>query len=108
MTFTFPRISAGIYEVQKNGETVGFIRKLNAAKWCIFDVVDTPQHTSKTLKEAKDACVNLIIFDTFNQEEVVKEDEVVNEELNEKMEGCLTYAVVGNPYAVPTLGEIVF
>lgn len=63
MTFTFPRISAGIYEVQKNSNTVGFIRKVNASKWMVVDVVDTPQHVCKTLKDSKDACINLIIFD---------------------------------------------
>ena len=63
MTFTFPRLSAGIYEVQKDSNTVGFIRKVNATKWMVVDVVDTPQHVTKTLKEAKDACMNVIIFD---------------------------------------------
>ncbi len=63
MTINFTRLSAGIYEVQKNSNTVGFIRKANAAKWIVADVVDTPQHVSKTLKDAKDACINLIIFD---------------------------------------------
>ncbi len=63
MSFTFHRLYAGVYEVQKNNETVAFIRKQNAAKWIVADVVDTPQHVSKTLKEAKDACINLIIFD---------------------------------------------
>ena len=63
MTFTFPRLSAGIYEIQKNSNTVGFIRKASASKWIVVDVVDTPQHVTKTLKEAKDASINLIIFD---------------------------------------------
>ena len=63
MTITFPRLSAGIYEVQKDSNTVGFIRKATASKWIVADVVDTPQHVSKTLKDAKDACINLIIFD---------------------------------------------
>ena len=63
MTINFTRLSAGIYEVQKNSNTVGFIRKANAAKWIVADVVDTPQHVTKTLKDAKDACINLIIFD---------------------------------------------
>ena len=65
MTITFPRLSAGIYEVQKDSNTVGFIRKVNASKWMVVDVVDTPQHVSKTLKDAKDACINLIIFDNL-------------------------------------------
>ena len=66
MTFTFPRLSAGVYEVQKDSNTVGFIRKQNAAKWIVTDVVDTPQHVTKTLKEAKDACINLIIFEELD------------------------------------------
>lgn len=108
MTFSFPRLSAGIYEIQKNGETVGFIRKSNATKWIITDVVDTPQHITKTLKEAKVAAETLIIFDT--QEKVVEEpqQEVVNEELNEKVEGSLTFCSVGDSYGVPTLGSIIF
>jgi hypothetical protein len=63
MTINFNRLSAGVYEVQKNSNTVGFIRKATASKWIVADVVDTPQHVSKTLKDAKDACINLIIFD---------------------------------------------
>ena len=59
----FTRLSAGIYEIQKNSNTVGFIRKATASKWIVVDVVDTPQHVSKTLKDAKDASINLIIFD---------------------------------------------
>jgi hypothetical protein len=63
MTFSFPRVFAGLYEVQKHSNTVGFILKVNASKWLVADVVDTPQHVSKSLKDAKDACINLIIFD---------------------------------------------
>jgi hypothetical protein len=63
MSFNFPRLSAGIYEIQKNSNTVGFIRKASSQKWIVVDVVDTPQHVTKTLKEAKDASINLIIFD---------------------------------------------
>lgn len=63
MTINFTRLSAGIYEIQKDSNTVGFIRKANAQKWIVADVVDTPQHVTKTLKDAKDACINLIIFD---------------------------------------------
>lgn len=63
MTFTFPRLSAGVYQVQKDSNTVAFIRKQSASKWLIVDVADTPQHVTKTLKEAKEACINLIIFD---------------------------------------------
>lgn len=65
MTFTFSRVSAGLYEVQKDSNTVGFIRKVNN-KWVVADVVDTIQHVSKTLKDAKDACINLIIFDVVD------------------------------------------
>jgi len=67
MTFTFPRLSAGIYEVQKNSNTVGFIRKVNTGKWMVADVVDTPQEVTKTLKDAKDACMNLIIFNVLDK-----------------------------------------
>jgi hypothetical protein len=65
MSFTFPRVSAGLYEVQKDSNTVGFIRKVNN-KWVVANVVDTIQHVSKTLKDAKDACINLIIFDVVD------------------------------------------
>jgi hypothetical protein len=60
--FTFPRVSAGVYDVQKNSNTVGRICKQTASKWIVSDLAGTPQHVSKTLKEAKDACVGLIIF----------------------------------------------
>lgn len=98
MTFTFPRLSAGIYEIQKDSNTVGFIRKASASKWIVADVVDTPQHVAKTLKEAKDAVVNLIIFDNSSQEvdetpETEYNDSVevdkVNESLNNKVQGVL-------------------
>jgi ABC-type Zn uptake system ZnuABC Zn-binding protein ZnuA len=105
MPLTFPRISAGIYEVQKNSKIVGFIRKVSTSKWMVVDVVDTPQHVTKTLKEAKDACANLIIFDTNKEQE---SQDVVNKELNEKVEGSLNFYTVGNPYAVPTLDPLAF
>ena len=94
MTFTFPRLSTGIYEVQKDSNTVGFIRKASAAKWIVVDVVDTPQQVTKTLKEAKDACVNLIIFDVVDKTpEPEYNDSVgvdkVNTELNKVLEGSL-------------------
>jgi hypothetical protein len=95
MTFTFPRLSAGIYEVQKDSNTVGFIRKgTSASKWIVTDVVDTPQHVTKTLKDAKDACINLIIFEGVdNTSESVYNDSVevdkVNPELNKVLEGSL-------------------
>ena len=66
MTFTFPRVSAGIYEIQKDSNTVGFIRKAKAS-WIVADVVDTPQHVTSTLKDAKDACINLIIFEVVDK-----------------------------------------
>jgi len=94
MSFTFPRLSAGIYEVQKDSNTVGFIRKASASKWIVTDVVDTPQHVTKTLKDAKDACINLIIFDRVdNTEESDYNNSVevdkVNPELNKVLEGSL-------------------
>ena len=94
MTFTFPRLSAGIYEVQKDSNTVGFIRKASSAKWIVTDVVDTPQHVTKTLKDAKDACINLIIFEVLDKTpEPEYNDSVgvdkVNEELNEVVKGSL-------------------
>jgi hypothetical protein len=94
MTFTFPRLSAGIYEVQKDSNTVGFIRKASAAKWIVTDVVDTPQHVTKTLKDAKDACINLIIFDVVDNTQETEynesvQDEKVNESLNNTLEGSL-------------------
>ena len=63
MTLSFPRVSAGLYEVQKDSNTVAFIRKVNASKWIVADVVDTPQHVSKSLKDAKYAVENSILFD---------------------------------------------
>jgi hypothetical protein len=94
MTFTFPRLSAGIYEVQKDSNTVGFIRKASASKWIVTDVVDTPQHVTKTLKDAKDACINLIIFDVVDKtSEDVYNDSVkverINSNLNKVLEGSL-------------------
>ena len=94
MTITFPRLSAGIYEVQKDSNTVGFIRKASASKWIVTDVVDTPQHVTKTLKDAKDACINLIIFDGVdNTDESDYNNSVevdkVNPELNKVLEGSL-------------------
>ena len=94
MTFTFPRLSAGIYEVQKDSNTVGFIRKASASKWIVTDVVDTPQHVTKTLKDAKDACINLIIFDVVDNTVETEynesvQDEKVSEDLNNTLEGSL-------------------
>ena len=94
MTFTFPRVSAGIYEVQKNSEIVGFIRKSTATKWIVTDIIDTPQQVTKTLKDAKDACINLIIFESIDNNSVdVYNDSVgvdkVNPKLNKVLEGSL-------------------
>ena len=128
MSFTFPRLSAGIYEVQKDSNTVGFIRKAKAssAKWIVTDVVDTPQHVTKTLKEAKDACINLIIFESVdNTPESVYNDSVevdkINSSLNKVLEGSLrTYRQIEGTdefeqvspsefgYAEPTLEPIMF
>lgn len=94
MTITFPRLSAGIYEVQKDSNTVGFIRKATASKWIVADVVDTPQHVAKTLKDAKDACINLIIFESVDSTpaddyNVSVEVDKINPELNKVLEGSL-------------------
>ena len=85
MTFTFPRLSAGIYEIQKDSNTVGFIRKVNATKWMVVDVVDTPQHVSKTLKDAKYAVENFIIFDVVdNTQDTEYNESVKDEKVNEE------------------------
>ena len=127
MTITFPRLSAGIYEVQKDSNTVGFIRKgTSASKWIVTDVVDTPQHVTKTLKDAKDACINLIIFEVVDKvSKSVYNDSVevdkVNPELNKVLEGSLrTYRQIPGTdefeevspsefgFAEPTLEPIMF
>lgn len=126
MTFTFPRLSAGIYEVQKDSNTVGFIRKASASKWIVTDVVDTPQHVTKTLKDAKYAVENFILFKMVdNSPEVVYNTSVgvdkVNPELNKTLEGSLNcYKQIPGTdefeevcpskfgFAEPTLEPIVF
>jgi len=126
MSFTFPRLSAGIYEVQKNSNTVGFLRKVNAGKWMVVDVVDTPQHVTKTLKEAKDACINLIIFDVLDKTSEDEYDTFVgvdkdNTELNKTLKVSLnTYRQIPGTdefekvchsefgFATPTLEPIEF
>ena len=126
MTFTFPRLSAGIYEVQKDSNTVGFIRKASASKWIVTDVVDTPQHVTKTLKDAKYAVENFILFKMVdNSPEVVYNTSVgvdkVNPELNKTLEGSLrTYRQIPGTdefeevspsefgFAEPTLEPIMF
>lgn len=93
MTIKFPRLSAGIYEIQKDSNTVGFIRKVNATKWMVVDVVDTPQHVSKTLKDAKYAVENVIIFNVDSAQESEYNDSVefdkVTPDLNKVLEGSL-------------------
>jgi len=101
MSFNFPRVSAGIYEIQKDSNTVGFIRKANAAKWIVADVVDTPQHVTKTLKDAKDACINLIIFD-----EVV--DKVEESKYNTFVEVDKDDLGTSKVFKEPTLDPILF
>ena len=101
MTINFTRLSAGIYEVQKNSNTVGFIRKASSQKWIIADVVDTPQHVSKTLKDAKDACINLSIFD-----EVV--DKVEESKYNTFVEVDKESVETSKVFKEPTLDPILF
>ena len=101
MTINFTRLSAGIYEIQKDSNTVGFIRKANAAKWIVADVVDTPQHVTKTLKDAKDACINLIIFD-----EVV--DKVEESKYNTFVEVDENSVETSKVFKEPTLDPIPF
>ena len=77
MTFSFPRVSAGLYEVQKDSNCVGSIKKVNASKWVVADVADTIQHVSKTLKDAKYAVENFILFNMVdNSPEVVYNNSV--------------------------------
>ena len=101
MTINFSRLSAGIYEIQKNSNTVGFIRKATASKWIVADVVDTPQHVSKTLKEAKDACINLIIFG-----EVV--DKIIESKYNTFVEVDKNDLDTSKSFKEPTLDPILF
>ncbi len=101
MSINFTRLSAGIYEVQKNSNTVGFIRKATASKWIVADVVDTPQQVSKTLKDAKDACINLIIFD-----EVVDRGE--ESKYNTFVEVDENTVETSKVYKEPTLDPILF
>jgi hypothetical protein len=111
MSFTFSRVSAGLYEVQKNSNTVAFIRKVNASKWIVADVVDTPQHVSKTLKDAKDACINLIIFDVVdNTTEVVYNDSVkVDSHINSiELQRQMLENMCNLQVKIPTLEPICF
>jgi hypothetical protein len=111
MTFTFPRLSAGLYEVQKDSNTVGFIRKANASKWIVTDVVDTPQQVTKTLKDAKDACINLIIFDVVdNTSEPVYNDSVrVDNHINSiELQRQMLENMCNLQVKIPTLEPIAF
>ena len=75
MSFTFPRLSAGVYHVQNGSDTLGFIRKSNASKWLIVDVLDNPKHVSKTLKDAKFAIENgFVKFDDEGVDNTPKSD----------------------------------
>jgi len=110
MSFTFPRVSAGLYEVQKDSNTVGFIRKVNN-KWVVADVVDTIQHVSKTLKDAKDACINLIIFDVVdNTSKTVYNNSVrVDRHLNSiELQRQMLENMSNLQVKIPTLEPVVF
>lgn len=125
-SFNFIRQKAGEYNITKNSQFVGKIKKVNASKWIVTDVVDTPQHVTKTLKEAKDACINLIIFESVDKTpEDVYNDSVevdeINSSLNKVLEGSLrTYRQIPGTdefeevcpsefgFAKPTLEPIMF
>jgi len=110
MTFTFSRVSAGLYEVQKDSNTVGFIRKVNN-KWVVANVVDTIQHVSKTLKDAKDACINLIIFDVVdNTSKTVYNNSVrVDRHLNSiELQRQMLENMSNLQVKIPTLEPVVF
>jgi hypothetical protein len=110
MPFTFSRLSAGLYEVQKDSNTVGFIRKVNN-KWLVADVADTPQHVSKTLKDAKDACINLIIFDVVdNTSKTVYNNSVrVDRHLNSiELQRQMLENMSNLQVKIPTLEPVVF
>ena len=110
MSFTFSRVSAGLYEVQKDSNTVGFIRKVNN-KWVVANVVDTIQHVSKTLKDAKDACINLIIFDVVdNTSKTVYNNSVrVDRHLNSiELQRQMLENMSNLQVKIPTLEPVVF
>lgn len=100
-SFNFIRQKAGEYNITKNNQVVGKIKKASATKWIVADVVDTPQHVSKTLKDAKDACINLIIFD-----EVV--DKVEESKYNTFVEVDKNDLGTSKVFQEPTLDPIVF
>lgn len=97
MTSTFTKVSAGIYEINNNSETVGFIRKVTASKWMIADVIDTPLGVHKTLKEAKNAVeCGYVKFEVEKVDNTPEpeynesvQDEKVDESLNTKVQGSL-------------------
>lgn len=111
MTFTFPRVSAGLYEIQKDSNTVAFIRKVNASKWLVANVVDTPQHVSKSLKDAKYAVENLILFDKLdNTSKTVYNDSVrVDNHINSiELQRQMLENMSNLQVKVPTLEPICF
>ncbi len=111
MTFSFSRVSAGLYEVQKHSNTIAFIRKVNAGKWLVADVADTPQHVSKTLKDAKDACINLIIFDVVDNtpEPVYNNSVKVDNHLNSiELQRQMLENMSNLQVKVPTLEPVAF
>jgi hypothetical protein len=100
-SFNFIRQKAGEYNITKNSQFVGKIKKINAQKWIVADVVDTPQHITKTLKDAKDACINLIIFN-----EIV--DKVEESKYNTFVEVDKESVETSKVFSKPTLDPIVF
>lgn len=111
-SFEFVRQKAGDYNIIKNGQFVGSIKKVNAGKWLVADVVDTPQHVSKTLKDAKDACINLIIFDyevDNTREEVYNNSVRVDNHLNSiELQRQMLENMSNLQVKVPTLQPISF
>jgi len=110
-SFEFVRQKAGEYKITKNGQFVGSIKKANASKWIVTDVVDTPQQVTKTLKDAKDACINLIIFDVVdNTSEPVYNDSVrVDSHINSiELQRQMLENMCNLQVKVPTLEPIAF
>ena len=108
MTFTFPRLSGGVYHIQKDSTTLGFIRKVNSSKWMVVDIVDTPEHDTKTLKEAKDACINLIMFEGIdNTPEPVYNDSVEFDNTIDSIELQRQMLASMKTYTVNSDGEFV-
>ena len=110
-SFEFVRQKAGDYYIIKNGQFVGSIKKVNASKWLVADVVDTPQQVTKTLKDAKDACINLIIFDVVdNTSEPVYNNSVrVDKHINSiELQRQMLENMCNLQVKVPTLEPISF